>query len=139
MRQRNTGKRWATLLIVKLYEVAWDLWDHRNQVKTHLETAQDVARREALVLAISSEHAFGRSGLPQRDWCLFDRPLLSTLASLLHYLEAWFLRVQTARLRKDRCDTDAADTLVRAAEDDLPNMNGPRLLLHNFLDSVSHP
>jgi hypothetical protein len=123
---RNTGKRWATMsLIVKLWEVAWDLWDHRNQVKKHLETAQDVARWEFLIHAISSEYAFGRNGLPQRDWRLFNRPLLSTLASSLHYLEAWLLRVQTARLRKDRRDKDASNPLLLTAEDDLPNMDGP--------------
>jgi hypothetical protein len=125
LRWRNTGKRWATSLIVKLWEVAWDLWDHRNQIKKHLETAQDIARKEELVLAISSEYASGRSGLPIRDWRLFNRPLLSTLASSLHCLEAWLLRVQTARSRKDRRDADATNPLVLTAEDDLPNMNGP--------------
>ena len=29
--RRNTGKQWATSLVVKLLEVAWDLWDHRNE------------------------------------------------------------------------------------------------------------
>jgi hypothetical protein len=138
--RRNTGKRWATSLIVKLWgEVAWDLWDHRNQVKKHLEMAQDVARREFLIHAISSEYAFGRNGLPQRDWRLFNRPLLSTLASSLHYLETWLLRVQTARLRKDRRDKDASNPLLLTAENDLPNMDGPRLILQQFLKSVSKP
>jgi hypothetical protein len=124
---------------VKFWEVAWDLWDHRNQIKKNLETAQDIVRRVALVLAISSEHAFGRSGLPQRGWRLFNRPLLSALASSLHYLEAWLLRVQTARSRKDRRDDDASNPFLLTAEDNLPNMNGPRLLLQNFLNSVSKP
>jgi hypothetical protein len=129
----------VTLLIVKLWEVAWDLWDHCNQIKKNLETAQDIVRPEALVLAISSEYAFGCSGLPQWDWRLFNRPLLSTLASSLHYLEAWLLWVQTARSRKDRRDGDASNPLLLTAEDNLPNMNGPRLLLQNFLNSVSKP
>jgi hypothetical protein len=60
----NTGKRWATSLVVKLLQVAWDLWDHRNQVKHNLETGQDFARRDSILLAICSEYAFGRSGLP---------------------------------------------------------------------------
>jgi hypothetical protein len=58
---RNTGKRWATSLIVKLWEVAWDLWDHRNQIKFNLEMAQDLARKESILLAVCSEYAFGRS------------------------------------------------------------------------------
>jgi hypothetical protein len=41
--RQNTGKRWATSLVVKIWEVAWDLWDHGNQVKHTLEMAQDLA------------------------------------------------------------------------------------------------
>jgi hypothetical protein len=26
--RRNIGKRWATSMVVKLWEIAWDLWDH---------------------------------------------------------------------------------------------------------------
>jgi hypothetical protein len=26
--RRNTGKRWATSLVVKLWEITWDIWDH---------------------------------------------------------------------------------------------------------------
>jgi hypothetical protein len=38
--RRNSGKRWATSLVVKLWEIAWDLWDHRNQIKHNIETDQ---------------------------------------------------------------------------------------------------
>jgi hypothetical protein len=41
--RRNTGKCWATSLVVKLWEIGWDIWDHRNQIKLHVESAQDVA------------------------------------------------------------------------------------------------
>jgi hypothetical protein len=30
--KRNTGKKWATALIKKLWSVSWDMWDNRNQV-----------------------------------------------------------------------------------------------------------
>jgi hypothetical protein len=40
---RNTGKRRAISLFVKLWEAAWDLQDHWNQqIKKKLKTAQDV-------------------------------------------------------------------------------------------------
>jgi hypothetical protein len=29
---RRTGLRWLTALIQKLWDVAWDMWDHRNRV-----------------------------------------------------------------------------------------------------------
>jgi len=125
--------------VVKLWEVAWDPWDHQNQIKKHVETTQDVARREAIMLAVRSEHAFGRSGLPSRDWGLFQRPLLSLLTSSLCYLDAWLPRVQTARSRKDRRDADALDPTVTTAEDNSPNVNGPRRIFQQFLNSASAP
>jgi hypothetical protein len=56
--RRNTGKRWATSLVVKLLQVAWDLCDNQNQVKHNLETAQDLAIRgcrDSILLAICLE------------------------------------------------------------------------------------
>ena len=120
-------------------EVAWDIWDHRNQVKKHLETAQDIARREATMLAVRSEYAFGRSGLPRRDWRLFRRPLLSTLSSSLRYMDAWLLRVETARARKIRRGAEALNPATVTAEDNLPNMNGTRRILQQFLNPAAPP
>jgi hypothetical protein len=77
--RRNTGKRWATSLVVKLWEVAWDMWSHHNQIKYNLEMAQDLAQCDLIKSAVRSEYAFGRSGLPRRDWHLFKRPFLSLL------------------------------------------------------------
>jgi hypothetical protein len=94
--------------------------------------AQDIPRRDAIMLAVCSEYSFGRSGLPRWDWRLFKRPLLSTLSSSLHYMGAWLLSVQTACSRKDRrdADADALNPAVNTAEDSLPSINGPcRILL----------
>jgi hypothetical protein len=81
--------------------------------------------------------AFGKSGLPRRDWRLFKRPLISALASSVHCMDAWLLRVQTACSRKDRRDTEALDPSVNAAEDNLPSMNGPCRVLQQFLKSAA--
>jgi hypothetical protein len=138
--RRNTGKHWATSMVVKLWEIAWDLWDHRNQIKHNNETTQDVARRNSILLAVRDEYAFGRSGLPHRDWRLFQRPLLSILASSLYYLDVWLLRVHTARARHDKRAMEANDPAVTTtAEEHLPNMAGPRQLFDHFLASVSPP
>jgi hypothetical protein len=96
--RRNTGKCWGTLMVVKLWEIAWDLWDHcnhHNQIKHNNETAQYLACRNSILLAVRAEYAFGHSGLPRRNWHLFQCLLLSILASSLYYLDAWLLRVHT--------------------------------------------
>jgi hypothetical protein len=39
--RRNTGKRWATSLVVKLWEIAWDLWmttQHETHLLLHCQT-----------------------------------------------------------------------------------------------------
>jgi hypothetical protein len=95
---RNARKCWTTSLVVKLWEIAWDVWDHRNQIELQVELAQDAIMRHVCL-----EHAFGRPGLPRKDWQLFKRPLQSLLCSSLHCLDAWILRLEeTARTRKDR-------------------------------------
>ena len=53
-------------------------------VTKHLETAQDIACPNAIMLAVCSEYAIGRSGLPHRDWRLFKCPLLSSPLSRAH-------------------------------------------------------
>lgn len=32
IKSQKTGKRWTITIITKLWDVAWDLWDHRNSV-----------------------------------------------------------------------------------------------------------
>jgi hypothetical protein len=127
----------VTSLIVKLWEVAWDLWDHRNQIKFNLEMAQDLAQKESILLAVCSEYAFGRSGLPRRDWRQFRRPLLSLLDSSMHYLDAWLVHVVNARARQARRIADNIDEIVNTAEDNLPSMAGPCRLFQQFLGPVS--
>jgi hypothetical protein len=53
--RRNTGKQWATALVVKLWEIAWDIWDHQNQIKHNIETDQDVACSEAILRSVDAE------------------------------------------------------------------------------------
>jgi hypothetical protein len=137
--RRNTGKRWATSLVVKLWEVTWDLWNHRNQAKFDLETAQDIARRESILAAVRSEYSVGRSSLPRRDWRHFQCPLLSILSSSLHYLDAWLLRVKTAHSRQVRRAADLADPSLTTAGEHLPNLDSSRRIFQQFLDSVSPP
>jgi hypothetical protein len=68
-----------------------------------------------------------------------QRPLLSTLLSSLHYIDAWLLWVQTACSRKDRRDEDALNPAMNTAKDNLPSMNDPRCILQQFLSSTAQP
>jgi hypothetical protein len=39
IRSRKSGKRWVISLIKKMWEVAWDLWEHRNSILHNKENA----------------------------------------------------------------------------------------------------
>jgi hypothetical protein len=42
-RSKKSGKRWFVSLIKKMWEVAWDLWEHRNGIahsKDHAESEE---------------------------------------------------------------------------------------------------
>jgi hypothetical protein len=123
--------------VVKLREIAQDLWDHQNYIKHNIEMDQNVACSEAILYSVHAEYAFGHAGLPRRDWRLFQCPLMSLLTSSPYYQDAWLIRVQTARARQNRRATEANDPTVTTAEEHLPNMAGPRQIFNHFLASVS--
>ena len=45
---RKTGKRWVVALIRKLWNTAWDMWQHRNEVQNHtvLGALADTVQRQ---------------------------------------------------------------------------------------------
>jgi hypothetical protein len=96
---RRTGLRWLTALIQKLWDVAWDMWDHRNRV---LHDQEHSVARDLQIQQITDEFATGSVGLAR------EAKLLSGLQSLLQrlpaYQTAWLIRIQAARARAERRD-----------------------------------
>jgi hypothetical protein len=63
----NTGKQWVRLLILQLFNISWDMWEHRNGIKHKTLTP---AKRRAIQLLdqrIYSEFATGSRHLLPRD------------------------------------------------------------------------
>jgi hypothetical protein len=65
LKRRNTGKAWLQAVIKKVWEVLWDMWDHRNQVR--LGTITPAMRREADIInaQITQQFEEGLVGLGQ--------------------------------------------------------------------------
>ena len=61
LRRRNSGKRWLAALITKLWQVAWDMWEHRNGILTAKDQGQiaQLLRRD-----IELEYSRGFQQLP---------------------------------------------------------------------------
>jgi hypothetical protein len=58
---RRSGLHWLTALIQKLWDIAWDTWDHRNRVlhDTELSVARDLEIQQ-----ITEQFQLGRADLP---------------------------------------------------------------------------
>jgi hypothetical protein len=96
---RRSGLRWLTALIQKLWDIAWDTWDHRNRVlhDTELSVARDIELQQ-----ITEQFQLSRAGLPNEVKALFRGGRTRLLQQQPAYQTAWLIRVQAARARNER-------------------------------------
>jgi putative intracellular protease/amidase len=104
---RRTGRRWITALVQKLWDVAWDQWEHRNHVLHDQDTsiANDIQTQ-----AIKDQFALGSAGLLPEVRRMFRRGQRATLKLSPQYRGAWLQRVTTARARAERRRETAQNT-----------------------------
>jgi hypothetical protein len=94
---RRTGLRWASSLITKLLDVAWDQWEHRNSV-VHPQKRTGVGQPiPATDDRIREEWAKGTADLPLNDHHHFIGTLDERLSSSPVVRRAWLRNVQAAR------------------------------------------
>ena len=101
------GKRWTTSLIIKLWEIAWDIWELRN----------DIAHRHNHLALVSATDQRIQEELETGP----PSPALSTLFStkqqdILHratlaYKQAWLRHIDTVRSYQNH--TNASSTSLR--------------------------
>ena len=93
----RTSKRWTTSLIQKLFNVAWDQWDHRNAILHNTENKFDQAESIKVDAAIREEFRIGKNALPRADHGLFRAGATRILARTLTNKQRWLYFVATAR------------------------------------------
>ena len=98
LESRRTGFRWASALIVKLLDVAWDQWEHRN---SYVHPRQRIGADQPLPAtddAIRAEWERGRADLPTREHHHFEGTLEERLSSPPTVRRAWLKNVRAARM-----------------------------------------
>jgi hypothetical protein len=121
------GKRWTVALIKKLWDIAWDLWEHRNGVLHEKDNAVSSAELHRLNRSVSD--AFSRLqllSLPANDWHLLSISLAKLLKKDQLYKETW-LRNASMTLQ-DKCHSQWSR---RHAQERL--IHGMRIRMKNFL------
>ena len=100
-KSRRSSKRWAASLVRKLWQVAWDQWNHRNEI-VHKSQEQEVASvEEKLDRAIRQEKRRGGGRkLTPRDRSLFATPLQRLLRMNIDDKQGWLDNIAAARRRR---------------------------------------
>jgi len=93
---RKSGRRWTVALIKKLYEIAWDMWEHRNHI-LHAKENEEVLHNMTLVdLEITFLWRQGYGNLPAREHYLFSGSLEDLLQSSVRNRQTWLATVNSA-------------------------------------------
>ncbi len=114
LNKKNTGKRWITTLIKKLWQISWNMWEHRNgedKNPASLASLREHARLDALIATDYTDQTF----LSQRDRRWFRRPKELIFTESLTYKEQWLESVLLARARyrrRHRTSTRSQRTLM---------------------------
>lgn len=99
----NTGKQWVRQLIIQLFNISWDMWEHRNAIKHNTVTPASLQIIYSLDNHIRDEFAIGDSNLLPHDKRWFSKPLLTILDTYTKVeKDQWLASVTQARLRWQR-------------------------------------
>ncbi len=112
----RTGNAWLTALLKKLWEVSWDLWEHRNGIKHAPDFATEASLWE-LQANIRYYYDLGPSALPALDQHhIKDMDLSTLLSKSVADQKRWLNTVEAARSladhRLDRPDLQAAQAAM---------------------------
>jgi hypothetical protein len=92
-RSRQSPKRWLSALIRKLWQIAWDLWEHRNG---YLHDRENSIISTEVNQNIVSQFDLGRRQLDRSTRALFNQGCSAILRKPLDIRIAWLRRVQAA-------------------------------------------
>ena len=116
LKRRNTGKRWVTTLIKKLWEISWDLWEQRNGELTNPASPASLREHARLDALITLEFQ-DQITLAKRDRRWFRRPRQVLFTETSEYKQQWLESVCLARAkyaRRHKTSTHAQRSLMRS-------------------------
>ena len=108
----ESGKRWATALILKFWNIAWDLWQHRNHTTHH---SNALAATSSITQEINALLQKGPT-TPDLAPLYSDHEQLRLLSATTAYKNAWIAAVRAHegyRKRKERSALTSMQQVLR--------------------------
>jgi hypothetical protein len=95
--KRNTGRTWVIALMKKLWNIMWDMWDNRNDVKHNAISAVHQRKIDVLNSQIREQFRMGSTNLSSRDYHWTNRNINEVFNYSLDIKEKWVRSVTLAR------------------------------------------
>jgi len=100
MRSRKSSKRWTSELIKKLWNVAWDMWDQRNEALHESSLNREQILEKDTNDQIKQIYAVGIGQLTRTDFALMKNPIEHQLQLPLQTKRQWVASIEAALQRK---------------------------------------
>ena len=98
-----TRKKWVKLLIVQLFNVLWDMWEHHNAIKHNTVTAAKLHKIQSLDNSVHSEYSIGTTNLSLCNQKWLSLPIDTILKEYdTNQKQQWIMSVAQARIRWKR-------------------------------------
>ena len=104
------SKRWLTQLIRKLWNVAWDLWEHRNGITHSADHPWRIEERNITADKIREQYYLGTTTLLRKDHHRLSRPQEELLALDHDEQTKWLQSVVASRKQYEQSLTRTDDT-----------------------------
>ena len=96
IKSKRTGERWLAAVIQKVWDAAWDLWDHRNKV---VHGKESNSRLRQLRWEIEEQFDLGSATVTHDAKLLFRPGKEKILEGNADLQTAWLVRIRRARAR----------------------------------------
>jgi hypothetical protein len=103
--RRTTGKRWLIALTVKLLNISWDMWDHRNRILHASTHPWNLLKVQELDLNIEDEYRQGYQNLQRKDYKWLHRTLAVMKKLTPEAKQQWLTSIQLSRRTYERNTT----------------------------------
>jgi hypothetical protein len=109
--KKNTGRRWTISLIQKALDVAWDMWQQRNDIKHNTLHPRAAAAVIDIKVQLQLLYRNGSAGFLSQDKLLFNKSEATLLKGESSEMLQWITSVLNATRRAAQAKNDAYATM----------------------------
>jgi hypothetical protein len=108
LKRKNSGRRWTSSVIQKALDIAWDMWEQRNDINNNSMHPRRAADMEKIKAKLRDLYAKGYLHLLQIDHHLFSKSVETLQLGEPNLMQQWIHSHTTATRRAEAATEDLA-------------------------------